>query len=426
VILKFEFENFSSYRDPQSISWVASSLKHPNRTTIAHPGVDHGVLPCCAIYGANASGKSNALAAFRFFCLAVLNSFRDWPREDFIGRNAFRNSASGSDLESRFQLDFSIDGTRYQYGFAINDVEVVSEWLNAYPSHRKQIWFQREKGKPSKFGDSLKGNNRTIEELTKQNVLFLTLAAMHGHERLEPIYSWFRKSIVHESEVRFPGLDGLARHYNGSNASGILAVLKAADLGIVGADLQLEDVQDPPRRIQRDNPENAEVEPRAIRRVPKLKLLHEIEGQEIAFPTRLESEGTRILGNHLPYILRALRNGGLYVVDEIDRSLHPSLCLQIMNLFLSPKVNSKGAQLLFTTHDPTLLSSGDLRRDEVWFAEKKPDGASILYPLSDFSPRKNENLERGYLQGRYGAVPLLNPAAFWSAFEEGDQDGEAL
>lgn len=390
-----------------------------------HPGVDHGVLPGCGIYGANASGKSNALLALRFFRDAVLNPFRDWPRLNFSGRNSFRNSVGGSELESKFQLDFSIAGTRYQYGFAINDVEVVSEWLNAYPSHRKQIWFQRERGKPLKFGDNLKGNNRTIEELAKANVLFLTLASMHRHEQLGPIYDWFaEKIIVQEMRSRSDGFDGLATHYNEDTAPAILSLLKAADLGIVDVDFRLES---PTRGLLTDRSDFIETFDNPlgqIRMVPKLKLLHEIEGKAIVFPAYLESEGTRILGAHLPSILMALKEGGLLIVDEIDRSLHPALCLQIINLFLSTKTNASGAQLLFTTHDPTLLSSGKLRRDEVWFAEKKPDGASALYPLSDFSPRTNENLERGYLQGRYGGVPLLNPSAFWRAFDKEEVSGE--
>lgn len=390
-----------------------------------HPGIDYGVLPCCAIYGANASGKSNALSAFMFLRHAVLNSFRDWSRLDVISRNSFLNSTGGSEVESRFELDFSIDGTRHQYGFAINDFEVVSEWLNAFPSHRKQLWFHREKAKPIKFGDSLKGNNRAIEEITKQNALFLTLAALHGHEKLQPIYSWFRRCIVSGGDFRPRGLDHLARHYNDSNSSEILALLRAADLGIVGADLEMAIVERLGDVVQ-SLVENSDPSPRPIKKVPRLTLLHEIEGKAVPFPPFMESEGTRILGNHLPYLLKALREGGLLIVDEIDRSLHPALCLQIINLFLSPRANAKKAQILFTTHDPTLLSSGDLRRDEVWFAEKKPDGASTLYPLSDFSPRKNENLERGYLQGRYGAIPMLNPAAFWSAFEKEDPNGEAL
>jgi AAA15 family ATPase/GTPase len=117
-------------------------------------------------------------------------------------------------------------------------------------------------------------------------------------------------------------------------------------------------------------------------------------------------------------VFPALAKGGVVCVDELDDSLHPLLAMELIRQFNDVKSNPAGAQLIFNTHDTNLLSAGVLRRDQIWFTEKQPDGASQLYPLSDFKPRMHENIENGYLQGRYGAIPFLNPGSFLTSTHE--------
>lgn len=422
MLIKFQFSNFASYRDLQTISWVASSLKHPHRDPVAAAGTEHGVLPCCAVYGANASGKSNAVRALRFFVAAINFSYRRWAPEQPVPIEPFFKALDSRMPESKFVLDFMIEDVQYQYGFQLDNIEVIEEWLHVYPKGRKQIWLHRMKGSAIQFGPKLKGPNRVIETLTRRNSLFLSAAAQQGHDQLGPIQAWLTSVFEFDTPRVNPRLHRLARWISRNEDVAVLRLIKAADLGIV--DLKMS-VEDQPRYRRAAHPEPHvffETSAENSVSIPTVRFVHELEGRRVEFLEGMESEGTLIYASRLPGLLRSLRQGGIYVVDEIDRSLHPALCLQIVKLFLSPDTNPKKAQLLFTTHDTTLLSSGDLRRDEIWFAEKKPDGASELYALSDFSPRKNENLERGYLQGRYGSVPVLNEASFLSALGFEDKD----
>lgn len=414
MLLRFKFTNFSSYRDTQEISWVASSLKHPSRKPTEFPGLEHGVLPCCAIYGANASGKSNAIKALKFFTSAIFSSFTRWQPNQPIPRDSFRRSTSSPHEESRFELDFAIGQVRYQYGFAIDDFFVLEEWLYTFPSARKQVWFHRKQGSSMEFGRNLKGANRSTEQITRDNVLFFSSAAFHAHDQLNEIISWLFHHLRSHSDHEDSGLQELARLQENESRDSLVRLIQAADLGVVGLNVETA-AETPP--LNSLLPSALEFPFFSPPQPIQVRLLHQIEGAELEFPEDKESDGTLVYLSRLPSLLRQLQRGGLYVVDEIDRSLHPSLCLQIVKLFLSESTNPKGAQILFTTHDSSLLSSGDLRRDEIWFAEKDQDGASYLRPLSDYSPRPKENLEKGYLQGRYGGVPLLNEAAFWAAFQ---------
>jgi AAA15 family ATPase/GTPase len=143
----------------------------------------------------------------------------------------------------------------------------------------------------------------------------------------------------------------------------------------------------------------------------EIALLHGDNDTGAWLPLEEESSGTQTMFRLAPFVLDALQRGGLLVADELEASLHPLLAIELIRLFSSSSTNPKGAQLLFTTHDSNLLGNitgtSPLRRDQIYFAEKKPDGKSVIYPLTNFRPRKSENIERGYLQGRYGAIPYL-------------------
>ncbi len=394
----------------------AGTVRHP-------PGTDEGVLPVAAIYGANASGKTNVVLAMRFMGGVVRNSHARWEPDKPIRLEPF---AGQSDTPSTFSTDFLLGGVRHQYGFSLSREAVVGEWMYAYPSGKKQTWFKRERNKPISFSTKLQGDNRTIERLTRPNSLFLSAAAQNNHQTLSPIYGWFSNSLSFLSDGRSTTQPHAQDLYNDADLRERLGrMLSLADLGI--ADLRFQKVEVPEEveelvgvvkeffaRKRKPLVGATPVEPPQLERAPNLAIqfLHRVGGLTLPFSEHQESSGTIAFLCLMDPVLQALKNGGVVFVDELDESLHPLLAIEVIRQFSDTESNPAGAQLIFNTHDTNLLGAGVLRRDEIWFTEKRQDGASQLYPLTDFKPRKQEDLANGYIQGRYGAIPFLNSDSF--------------
>ncbi len=418
MLIEFRVENHRSLRDEQALTLEAGRI---GESSDPRPrGVEgHGesLLPAAVIYGANASGKSNVLAALAFMREAVISSHRQWEPEGGIPRTAFAWGDKRNE-SSMFEASFLLGETKYVYGFSVDDEVVVEEWLFAWPNNRKQVWLERE-GNRFTFGEHMKGPNEAVKEVTRPNALFLSAAAQHGHKQITPVYSWFhgifpvnvpgrRSPVFHAGfmpEMFFSSDDEQRSLFPEDEAEGTLAarirrLLKTADIGIVDI-----------KRIETEGESGGRT-----RRQQLILLQHQTDNDDSWLGLEEESGGTKILFRMAPSVFRALDSGGLLLVDELESSLHPSLGLAIVKMFNSPKTNPKNAQILFTTHDTNLLGTtlGEppLRRDQVWFTEKDKEGASKLYPLTDYKPRKAENLERGYLQGRYGAIPFLGDIAW--------------
>lgn len=377
------------------------------------------LLPVVALYGANASGKSNVLAALRFMHDAVLFSHRMWAPEGGVPRDPFAWGDARTQ-PSLFEITMLVGGIRYQYGFVVDDEQFLEEWLYAFPRGRKQTWFVRE-GQTFKFGDHLQGENRLVEQVTRPNALFLSAAVQHRHEQLWPIYAWFLHFLVDEAAagrrraaphvsralLHMLGVDEAPRQRllfedeetAAEGSAPFLALVRAADVGIV--DLKL--AEDMASAAGSD------------RRRRQVMVRHQSTTNDAWLPLDQESHGTLTLFRLGPELIHALRRGHIVVIDELESSLHPLLGQRIVELFNNPDSNPRNAQLVFTTHDTNLLGTMTgapaLRRDQVWLTEKDRDGATCLYPLTDFKPRSAENLERGYLQGRYGAIPFLGEFA---------------
>jgi uncharacterized protein len=427
MLIEFRVENHRSIRDEQVLTMRAGRVGAPDDPRPrAVPGdkAGAGVLPVAALYGANASGKSNLLAAFHFMRQAIVHSHRHWPPDEGIPRAPFAWGSRPSE-PSLFEVTILYEGRRYRYGFVADDERFLEEWLYAWPAGRKQSWFERE-GDDFAFGEHLRGENRMIQQVTRPNALFLSAAAQHRHEQLAGIYRWFQATRTVNVDRRhhqgvyadlgfaswlrqiFDGKPARTQFYPfGKELSvddrleSVRALLRAADVGIV--DLKLEYHDDEPGA--RSGPA----------RPSQLMVRHQSTADNAWLPLDEESHGTQALFRMAPYLLSALQRGGLLVIDELEASLHPLLALQVVRQFNDPRANPRNAQLLFTTHDTNLLGTepGEpaLRRDQIWLTEKDKEGATCLYPLTDYKPRKAENLERGYLQGRYGAIPFLGPLA---------------
>jgi hypothetical protein len=417
LLIRFRVENFRSIHGEQELSLVASPLSERQETLVHSDRYDLDLLRAAAIYGPNASGKSTLVAALEFMKAAVENSHRKWAPDGGISRAPFALAPAAAKEPSLFAVDLLLSGVRYEYGFVVDSSRVLEEWLFAYPKGRKQEWFTREAGREQEliFSRLLQGENRTIAGLTRPNSLFLSAAAQNNHPMLDPIYRWFSSHLWIIDEQSRSGLEMVATQLcmNEPMRTAVQAFLEAADLGITDVDVIEEDFTSFAVRhnLGADDPDMREF---PLRIGTGVQFRHRVNstGGGVVLPFDQESQGTRALFGLSGLILSVLQNGGVLVVDELDRSLHPHLALMIVGLFNTPAANPRNAQLIFNTHDTNLLDRQLLRRDQIWFTEKGDDGATRLFPLTDYRARKYENVEQGYLQGRYGAVPSVGTPGF--------------
>jgi AAA15 family ATPase/GTPase len=302
---------------------------------------------------------------------------------------------------SEFEFVFMFNGVRYQYGFSATVYEVVSEWLFEAPEGRLRELFQRNK-QEFKFGSSLKGQKKLIEGSTRDNMLFLTTGVQLNNEHLREVYNWFSENIFfarrHDKNAVELSNYTVKKSVDENYRARISSFLKAADVGIDNYFIH-DDSQEEFGKVN-DNEDDQVLRP---------LFLHPIKNSEykVAFDLTMESDGTQSIFVLSSLWLDVLDIGGILFIDEIEGSLHPHLVEFLIKVFLNKDTNKSGAQLVFTTHESTVMKKGLLRRDQIWFAEKDNDLATNLFPLSDFSPRKGEAIQKAYLLGKYGAVPYI-------------------
>jgi uncharacterized protein len=378
---------------------------------------DRPVQPVTAIYGANASGKSNLLDGLAYMVSAVKDSYARWEPNGGVPRKPFRLDPTARAEPSHFVVDLELDGVRYTYGFAVDDQVVREEWLYSYPERKRRVIFERTDS-DIKFGSTVsarKSRASILEELTRPNALFLSLASQVNLAELIPVSEWFAENITMATPADLwstfgswhtPNMVAEISTHSQPTFHKIIELLKFADVGI--SDLTIVEVEGP------------------VAFTKELRFTH--SAYDDPFGLGDESAGTRAWLSMVLYALIIMDVGGTLVVDEIDSSLHPRLTARLLAMFPDKTTNPRLAQLVCTTHDTTLLSpilgEQPLARDQVWFTEKNAAGETKLYPLSDFSPRKGENTERRYLGGSYGAVPRIFPEDFMTALR-GRPDGAA-
>jgi AAA15 family ATPase/GTPase len=412
MLIEFSVSNFRSIRERQTLSLVADSGRELRDTHVTVPAAKGtpALLRAAVIYGANAAGKSNLLKALEFFRSLVLDSARESRAGDPLPVQPFLLDDASANAPSRFEVLFVQQGVRYQYGVELDRERVRQEWLVAYPGGRPQRWFERELGQPWHFGPHLKPHKsrRLWADATRDNALFLSTAVQLNAEQLRPVYDWFRQQLRFINEPGAHMSPGYTIHQCGQDAdqrARIAAFLQTADLGIDAIEIQRKQV--PESALPESMPESLRA---TLLRdgLPVPRLRHRSVGdRSVDFSLDEESNGTQKLFALAGPLLDVLKNGRVLVVDELDTSLHPALMRHLIGLFHDPAANPHGAQLIFTTHDTSVLDRSLLRRDQVWFVEKDREQQSRLYPLTDFHPRKEESFGRGYLQGRYGAVPFV-------------------
>jgi AAA15 family ATPase/GTPase len=419
MLLRFGVSNYRSIRDYQELLLTASKLKDRSDHLFVDAGIREPILPVVALYGANASGKSNLLLALFFMRMGVLRSHTRDEIGAPIGRQPFRLDPACKSEPTRFDVDFLLAGVRYHYGFVISSERVEEEWLYAYPNGRRQLWFHRDAADSEQafqFGKNLGGRNRVIESLTRTDSLFLSVAAQNNHAKLLPLYNFFAVGLLFRLsplEAVFPV--GIGAYGDPGFRDRAVAALRSADFGIESLSIEREKIPDevqPMLReldsLARSNQLDLGLTQDSTGSVETLGVGHRGKtGENVTFTLRNESSGTQTLIKLLPIIFHALDSGALLVVDELEASMHPLLARRVLEMFSDPTINRGRGQLIFTTHNSELLSENLLRRDQVWFTEKDPEGATSVYSLSDYHTRSGDNHEQAYLQGRYGAVPVL-------------------
>lgn len=432
VLLAFRAENVRSFRDRFELNLLATPLAEdnvPRDVRWREGGQPLRVLPAACVFGANASGKSNVLRAMEDMRRHVLHSFRSADPAGRIPRRPFLLDSSASQGPSTFEIDLVLHGVRHEYGFRLDDDRVLDEWAYRYPRGRAALIFKRE-GDSVELGTSDRGKGRAVLELLRSNALFLSTAAAANHPALLPLYEWFGRNLRLAEAAsrghRWAFTTELLQ--NPETREQVLALLRAADLGVVGARPRPLDPQMLERlrravRIlsgQEDEPEGSEADFPAIVELGVI-LSHRSGQDEVEFDTIDESVGTLVWLGLIGPVVDALAQGSVLLADELESSLHPALVIHLARLFQDPETNPRRAQLIFNSHEATLLGDSVggrvLGRDQVWFTEKLSDGSTRLYPLSDLEPRKEEAIGRRYLAGRYGATPIVSHAEFAAAAE---------
>jgi uncharacterized protein len=333
----------------------------------------------------------------------------------------FKLTAKSREADSAFEITFVEYGVRYEYGFCCNTERFTEEWLIAYPLGRAQKWFHRvfdiDAAKDAyKFSATFLGGRQrqTWASQTRPNALFFSTAIQLNNEQLKPAFDWFKLRLrVIDSAQNLGAGYTVSRCSQPEDKKKILAFMNSADLSI--ADIELKTEVFNPELLPKKLPAGMKDEvsrKMAGKELTTVKFLHSnVDGSgSVEFEETEESDGTRALFAFAGPWLDVIENERVLVVDELDTSLHPLLVHHLVK-----RLHHEGtkAQLVFTTHDTTLLSQKLLRRDQVWFMEKDDKSATRLYPLSDFSPRDNEAIERGYLNGRYGGIPFLKDLDFY-------------
>ncbi len=450
MLLRFGVANHRSIRDYQELLLSASRRIKREGLVIPVPTLKEAAAPIAAIYGPNAAGKSNLIDAMGEMRRVVVHSHKSLDTTDHIRRVPFRLDDATKEKPTRFDCTFTVgrpgaDGrgadqpeSVYEYGFEYTATEFCREWLYRIVRKERQstrLIFERETrdGRVCvKVGSRLSGKNRTIMGLTRANSLFLSAAAQNNHPLLTELYRHFAESwavllegrAMHETKMvdRLAGYEHLER---------LVELINQADVGITrievkdggDSDSMFGGLRDVVQMFSErfDDPDEGNSLKESLsgkmRFRKQIRFSHAAsDGGTRTLGYDLESKGTRTLISLLIPALEALAQGSLLVVDELDTSLHPGLARAFVSLFNKEDSNPHGAQLVFSTHDVTLLGSGLIRQDEIWMTDKNRDGASGFTPLTDFKLRSRDDIERAYRHGRFGGVPAADD--FLLAFDD--------
>jgi AAA15 family ATPase/GTPase len=446
MLIKISIENFRSFKDKVEFNMIAGDF--PNHKDHLYKVDDSlSLLKGAAIYGANGAGKSNIVEALSYIRKIITRGTRDANEQ--IKTVKFKLDKDYLSKPTKFEIDFRSSNANYSYGLTVNENTIAEEWLYLLkPSLKHQMIFERSssivngktknrlKFNPSNINSKKEEIKREIyEEELRHNQPFLYEGFNKNIKELIPAYNWFHKTL----DILFPsssyadlgnslaGEDKFKPYING--------VIKLSGVGISAITTEtvpLETFLQGKEKLKQglENSilklNNSEVKAVEIKQgshggtytlkknaegelvVTKLVTIHDsASGEGVEFDLSEESDGTQRLLNLIPMIVHAIEEGGVFVIDELDRSLHPVLIKEFIKTYFASNKPTANGQIIFTTHEDHLLDTNLLREDEIWFVEKDKSGASNMYSLSDFKPGYDEDVRCEYLTGKFGAIPFL-------------------
>ncbi len=418
MLIEFSVKNFKSIKEKQTLSLV-SSPGGEHRGTHTIPTLDSklSLVRSSVVYGPNASGKTSLIRALATMKRIVLHSAQS-QLGDKLPVIPYLFDQTTRHQPTEFFITFLHHHVRYEYGFTATDDRIWEEWLFAFPKGSPQTWISRTFNPTDgqyKWGnlENLRGAKQTWKNATLPNVLFLSRAIQLGSQQLQPVFDWFQNKLQIVLGDLLPEFT-LASCGIEKERKKILNFLQEADFHIHDLELKVESIELEKfsanlLALQKETMEGLKT--RGVKEITRydLKLIHlGVQDELIQLDMNEESTGTQKFFSYAGPWLDVLQNGCVLVVDELSNNLHPKLVRYMVEMFHRSVSNPHNAQLIFTTHETSILNQDVFRRDQIWFTQKDKFNATILYPLTDFSPRKGvENLEKGYLLGRYGALPFL-------------------
>lgn len=426
MLVEFRFKNYRSFRDEATLSMEAVGLSSLKNSLIEYN--DMNLLPGVAIFGKNGGGKSNVIRAFWLGVQFIRNAQRLQHEKALVPVVPFSLNDYSSNEPTEFEFDYISNGIKYWYSFAATREKIVRESLFHAPKGQRALVFER-KGQEFKFTED-KAKRKLISQTVAENQLFFSNACTLNDEACINAMRWFREDIIF-SRAYDDIPRQLLEYYDDNNMlKAISDYAKNADFGIeemsfefenkeVGDDLELpSDISEDMKTAitsfiqllsETSNNSEGKLKMGRVKANAKHRGINS-DGQTSLYNLELEdeSDGTRKLMSIAPAIESVLRKGGILLVDEIERELHPMLVYFIIAKFMSKKSNPKGAQIIFTTHNIDLMKLEYMRKDQIYFADKNmEDGASELYSVTDFTTKTSDNILKGYLVGKYGATPNL-------------------
>lgn len=428
MLIEFKFKNYRSFRDEAVLSMEATGLGTMKESLIPLSSTVN-ILPAVAIYGKNGGGKSNVIRAFWLAVQFVRNAQRTQHERAVIPVKPFTLNDYSEKEPTEFSFIYTSNGIKYWYGYSATREKVYYEYLYHAPKGQKALVFERKEQSFTFTEEKAKRN--LIGKMVSENQLFFSAACTMNDEVCINAMKWFRYQTLFSREYADIPTQLLEYYEDKNMLKAITDYAKNADLGI--QDIQFELDQ---KELQDDSPLPDDI-PEKVRvaLIQFMNVLSEAsnsgeiqlrrgdviaktshrgrningECKEFFLDLADESDGTRQLMALAPAIETALRGEGVLFVDELERTLHPTLVNYIVSRFMSKESNPYGAQIVFTTHNTELLNLEYLRKDQIYFVDKcNEDGVSELYGISDFSTRTTENIRKGYLVGKYGAIPNID------------------
>lgn len=417
MLIEFSIGNYRSFKEKVTFSMVAANIVAKNKSldenNVFTVDDELRLLKSAAIYGANASGKSNLAKALSFMKWFMVNSSKETQSTEKIGVERFRLSIETETKPSFFEIVFLLNRQKFRYGFEANRDKVISEWLFYVPKKRETKLFERTLNKIT-FSKTYKADG--IEEKTRHNALFLSVSAQFNVKVAEKILDWLTEKLnvvfgIDDSKYASYTVNCLLEN---KNRDEIVKLIKKLDLGI--GDIKVEQTEFTVDHLPDGLPDELKklIFESSRGKATSIQTVHQkFDSEEKYLASELfdfetqESEGTQKVFALAGPLVDTLRNGKVLVIDEFDARLHPLISRTIVELFNSNETNPSKAQLVLMTHDTNLLSNKLFRRDQIWFTEKNRYGATDLYSLVEYQVRNDASFESDYIKGKYGAIPFI-------------------